>query len=107
MINALALASIKIKQSKQFVGNFNPQVIIQGRSYYYIAALEVEEGQQPMFASLYVHDPSLEEAARKNCLFLPPSATAAERRLLDEMLIQLQEELKDNNPSLSGARKIS
>ena len=107
MNNALALASIKIKQSKQFVGNFNPQVIIQGRSYYYIAALEVEEGQQPMFASLYVHDPSLEEAARKNCLFLPPSATAAERRLLDEMLIQLQEELKDNNPSLSGARKIS
>ena len=60
MNNALAMASIKIQQKRQFFGNFQPQVIIQGRCYYYIAPLQVDEGQQPKFASLYVHDPSLE-----------------------------------------------
>ena len=61
--NALALASIKIKHKNAPHGNYNPQVMIQGKAYYYIGPLEVEQGQDPNFASLYVHDPSLEGVA--------------------------------------------
>ena len=40
--------------------------MIQGKAYYYIGQLEVDEGESPTFASLYVHDPSMEGAQRAN-----------------------------------------
>ena len=58
--NALALASIKVRYKKHDLGNYQPQVRIQGKAYYYIGPLAVEEEDTPKFASLYVHDPDLE-----------------------------------------------
>ena len=75
--NALAMASIKVQYKKQPVGNYKPQVMIQGKAYYYIGPLQVEEGQAPKFASLYVHDPTLKGTARKNNLYLPKDTSRA------------------------------
>ena len=41
--NALALASIKVKYKKQPQVNYKPQVMIQGKAYYYIGPLQVED----------------------------------------------------------------
>ena len=66
--NALCLASLKVKHKNPPTGNFKPQVVIQGKAYYYIGPLEVEEGEDPKFAALYVYDPQLQDAARINNL---------------------------------------
>ena len=94
----MALASIKVQYKRPPHGNFNPQVIIQGKAYYYIGPLEVEEGQAPKFASLYVHDPALEDAARVNNLYLPKGTSHTERQIVEDILLQLQNELSENNP---------
>ena len=83
--NSLALASIEIKYKKPPYEYYNPQLIIQGKAYYYIGPLEVEEGQQPKFASLYVHNPTPEGAARVNNLYLPKDRSTAERRVVEEI----------------------
>ena len=84
--NALALASIKIKHKEQ-QGSYKPQVMIQGKAYYYIGPLEVGETEAPKFAALYVHDPSLQDMARINNLYLPNETPVAERKLCEEILI--------------------
>ena len=43
--NALCMASLKIEHKNPPTGNFKSQVIIQGKAYYYIGLLEVEEGE--------------------------------------------------------------
>ena len=50
--NALCLVSLKVKYKKQPQGSYKPQVMIQGKAYYYIGPLEVGEGETPKFASL-------------------------------------------------------
>ena len=106
MNNALALASIKIQFKKQIHGSYNPQVIIQGKAYYYIAPLEVEAGNSPKYAGLYVHDPSLEGAARTNCLYLPQNTAPSERAILETILLELQNELRENNPYIRDFLQI-
>ena len=86
--NALSLASIKIRYKKQPQGSYKPQVMIQGKAYYYVGPLEVEENEAPKFASLYVHDPALEGAERMNNLYLPQNTSAAERNTCQEILIE-------------------
>ena len=66
--------------------------------YYFIAPLEVEEGGTPKFASLYVHDPTLRDVARKNNLYLPKNTPKKERDICENILIELQNELMQHNP---------
>ena len=92
--NALAMASMKVKYKKQPQGNsYKPSVIIQGKVYYYFAQLEVEEGQVPKFASLYAHDPTLVDTARKNNLYLPKDTPVSARRICESILHDLQKEV--------------
>ena len=91
------MASMKIKCKKMPHGH-TPMVTIQGKVYYFIASLEVEEGGTPQFASLYVHDPTLRDAARKNNLYLPRNTPKKEREICENILIQLQNELMQHNP---------
>ena len=104
--NALAMAIIKVHYKKQPQGNYKPQVIIQGKAYYYIGPLEVEEGQAPKFASLYVHDPALEGVARKNNLYLPKYTSPTERHTVEGLLLELQEELREHNPYIRDFLQI-
>ena len=104
--NALAMASIKIQYKKQPQGNYKPQVMIQGKAYYYIGPLQVEEGQAPKFASLYVQDPTLEGTARKNNLYLAKDTSRAERQICEKLLIELQNELREHNPYIRDFLQI-
>ena len=72
--------------------------MIQGKAYYYIGPLEVGEGQTPKFASLYVHDPSMEGAQRANNLYLPRGTSQNEQRICDSILQDLQQQLQQHNP---------
>ena len=94
--NALAMASMKVKCKKMPHGH-TPMVTIQGKVYYFIAPLEVEEGGTPKLVSLYVHDPTLRDAARKNNLYLPNNTPKKEREICETILIQLQNELMQHN----------
>ena len=62
---ALQMVSLRVRHKKAPHGNFQPQVMIQGRAYYYIAPLETEENA---WSGLYVHDPEQKGAARTNAL---------------------------------------
>ena len=100
------MASIKVNYKKQQQAYYKPQVIIQGKAYYYIGPLQVEEGLAPKFASLYVHDPTLQGAARKNNLYLPKDTPRAERQICEEVLLQLQNELLQHNPYIRDFLQI-
>ena len=47
---------------------------------------------------MYVYDPTLEGAARKNSLYLPKDTPRSERAICEQVLLQLQDELRENNP---------
>ena len=65
-----------------------------------------EEGDEPRFAQLYVHDPTLEDVARKNNVYLPRNTTPEERRIAEGILIELQNELKGCNPYIRNFIQI-
>ena len=68
----LSMACIKVKhKNPRQDSTYNPSVIIQGKVYYYMPPLESEEGKTMKFASVYLHDPALEETDRRNNLYLP------------------------------------
>lgn len=100
------MANTMVQYKKHPQGNYRPQVIIQGKAYYYIGPLQVEEDQAPKFASLYVHHPTLAGVARKNNLYLPRDTSPAERRIREIVLIELQDELKENNPFIKDSLQI-
>ena len=95
--NALAMSSLKVNHKKPPQGTFQPQVAIQGKVYYYIGPLETGVDEQPKFAGLYVYDPEMEGALRKNCLYLPASASNQERLTCEEVSIDIQNELHQYN----------
>ena len=100
------MASMKVKHKKPPTGNYQPQVVIQGKVYYYISALEVEENETPKFAALYVYDPELEGAARRNNLYLPANTPARERQVCEEILIEIQDELHEHNLYVQDFQQI-
>ena len=100
------MASLKVKHTNPPTGNFKPRVVIQGKAYYYIAPLEVEEGEESKFAALYVYDPQLQDAARKNNLYLPCGTPERERRICEELLIELQNELHQHNSYVRDFKQI-
>ena len=104
--NALAFASIIVEHKQVGGEGYNPSVVIQGKVYYFIGPIQADEGQQPKFAQLYVHDPTLENAARKNNLYLPSSTSSEERRIAEDILIELQQEQKDCNPYVRSFMQI-
>ena len=104
--NALSLASLKVRYKSQPQGSYKPQVMIQGKAYYYIGPLQVEEGQAPRFASLYVHDPTMEGAQRANNLYLPRGTSENERRTCESILQDLQQELREHNPYIRDFLQI-
>ena len=97
---------MKVKYKKQPQGSYKPQVMIQGKAYYYIGPLEVGEGETPKFASLYVHDPTMEGAQRANSLYLPRGASENERRICESILQDPQRELREHNPYIRDFLKI-
>ena len=94
--NGLCFSSIKVKE-KRF-NRFTPSIILQGKLYHLMGPLQAAEGETPVFAQLYVHDPALETTQRLANMHLPSNLTRAEREVAPVILLELQEWLKTNNP---------
>ena len=94
--NGLCFSSIKVKE-KRFT-RFTPSVILQGKLYHLMGPLQAEEGETPVFAQLYVHDPALETTQRLANMSLPTNLTRAEKEVVPIILEELQDWLKNNNP---------
>ena len=60
--------------------------------------IEIEEGETPKFASLYVHDPTFQDSAQKNNLYLPKDTPRSEQKICEDVLIERQNELTEHNP---------
>ena len=95
--NALALSSVKVN-IKKFTGGFAPCVVFEGKVHQKIGPLLPEDGEQPKFAPLYVHDPSTEHTTRIKNMSLPDSMNRKEVETMSNMLLKLQQMLKDVNP---------
>ena len=94
--NALCLSSLQANY--QLYRNYNPSVIIQGQVHQYAGPLQAREGETPVFAQLYVQDPSLELTTRFANLTVPANITAQEKSKLRTLLQELQDTLREFNP---------
>merc|ERR1712002_736500 len=94
--NALCLSSLRANY--QIFKNYNPTVIKQGQVHQYSGPLQAREGETPVFAQIYVQDPSLEMTTRFANLTVPASITAQEKSKLRTLLQKLQETLRESNP---------
>ena len=94
--NGLCFSSIKVKE-KRFA-RYTPSIILQGKLYHLIGSLQATEGETPVFAQLYVHDPALETTQRLANMHMPTNLTRAEKEVVPVILVELQEWLKAHNP---------
>ena len=93
------MACVKVKHKRPpSHTNYNPTIIIQGKVYYYMPALESEDGNVTDFASLYIHDPAMQETVRSHNLYLPKNTSASEKRTCESILQDLLRELAECNP---------
>ena len=95
--NALTLSSLQVR-IKRFDNGFTPSVIFEGKVCQRIGPLFPEEGEEPKFAQLYVHDPSTEQTKRVENMNLPTNMTEKDVRITKNILLKLQQMLKDINP---------
>ena len=94
--NGLCLSSLKAEY--KLFRSYNPTVIIQGQVHQYAGPLQAREGETPVFAQLYIQDPSLEITTRFANLTVPAGISAQEKSKLWTLLHRLQDALKDCNP---------
>ena len=94
--NALALSSLAVN-IKKFSGGFAPCVVFEGKVSQRIGPLFPEEGEEPKFAQLDVHDPGTEHTTRIQNINLPNTMTKKEIQTSTHLLLKLQELLKEVN----------
>ena len=102
--NALCLSSLKTNY--QTFRGYNPTVIIQGQVHQYAGPLQARDGENPVYAQLYVQDPSLEMTTRFANLTVPVGITTQEKSKLWSILQMLQDVLKLCNPYIRDFRQI-
>ena len=98
--NAFSLASLYAKE--EIPGRFNPSYKVRGKTYVRIGALMPGEQQErPAFSQIYIYDAEddIERVEmRMGHLNLGPDVPQAERDLLRELFIVLQEKITACNP---------
>ena len=102
--NALCLSSLKTNY--RALTNYNPTVIIQGQVHQYAGPLQARDGETPVFAQLYVQDPSLETTTWFANLTVPSGITEWEKHVLKSILLTLQDALKICNPYVRDFHQI-
>ena len=102
--NGLCLASLRV-QERRFSG-FTPSIVFEGRVYQFLGPLQAEEGEQPRFCQLYVHDPAMETSERIANMQMPGHLTEEQKLAVRPILESLQAELKAINPFVKDFRQI-
>ena len=95
--NALALSSIQVNE-KRFRNGYCPSVIFEGKVTQYWGPMLPDEGQEPRFAQLYIHDPATEHTSRFKNMSIPSSLSQTQITILRKTLEKLQKLFKDVNP---------
>ena len=95
--NALALSSIKVTERK-FKNGYNPSVIFEGKVSQMFGPLQPDDGSEPKFAQLYVHDPATEHTMRIKNMCLPSHLNLKQTGLITNTLKNLQQLMKEINP---------
>ena len=101
--NSCCLSSLKANKRQS---RYAPTVIFQGQAHQFAGPLQARDGERPVFAQLYVLDPSLEFTKRFANLSVPQNITVQEKGELGEILLELQELLKRDNPYIKDYRQI-
>ena len=101
--NAVCITSLKTSERR--VG-FTPSVVFQGRVHHRIGSLLPDAGDNPKFAQLYVFDPTLETTTRFENMVVQTSMSLAQRNMLKEILLNVQNELHENNPFVKDFLQI-
>ena len=104
--NAVCLTSIKVKERK-FKGGFIPCVVFEGKVQFFAGPLQADQGKQPCFAQLYVHDASLETGLRFNNMFIPANMSKPQKSILKKVLAKVQQDLHNNNPFIQDFKQIA
>ena len=94
--NAVCLTSLKNHWLPR--EGWQPSIIFQGRVQTRVGPLQPSDGENPVFAQLYVHDPSMESTSRFNNMVLPNNISIQERTVLQELLQRIQNCLHEVNP---------
>ena len=102
--NGLCLSSLRANE--RMFGNYTPSVIFQGQVHQYAGPLQAREGEIPVFAQLYVLDPSLEITTRFANLTVPANISQREKAVLQSILHTLQDCLKACNPYIRDFQQI-
>ena len=95
--NALALSSIRVNE-KKFSNGYNPSVIFEGKVQQLYGPLLPENGEDPKFAQLYIHDPSTQHTIRVKNMCLPDSLSKQHVDIITKTLQKLQSLIKEVNP---------
>ena len=103
--NALCLTSIKVKV-RHFEHGFNPSVIFEGKATQLVGPLMATDGEQPCFAQLYVHDPTLECGVRFKNMTIPANMSKAKKNVLERVLTKVQNLLHSHNPFVHDFKQI-
>ena len=95
--SAFALASFK--SNKEIVQEgYNPSYIIQGTPYMHFGSLQAPSDTQPRFAQIYLYDPAnigddTRVEIRMNHMRLPASMSIVEKRVLKDLVAQIEENI--------------
>ena len=82
--NALALSSLQV-QVRSFAGGYTPCIVFEGKVCQRIGPLLPDEGNDPKFAQLYVHDPATEKTVRIRNMNLPQSLNKKEIEMMENV----------------------
>ena len=102
--NAVCLTSLKNHWQPR--AGWQPSIIFQGRVQTRVGPLQPSDGENPVFAQLYVHDPSMESTSRFNNMVLPNNISIQERTVLQALLQRIQDCLHKVNPFIQDFKQI-
>ena len=103
--SALALSSLTAQEvpPPRGTGAYTPCIVVQGRLYQRLGAVQAHPDQIPTFAQIYVSDPQAEDpdreaAVRLGHVRLPAATSGAVQLHLLDLLRNLQGMLRQQNP---------
>ena len=102
--NAVCLSSLQVTERNPM--GFNPSVVFQGKVHHRAGALLPLEGEQPVYGQLYVYDSALESTIRYQNLRIPSTTTASQKRVLKQVLQEVQNVIHENNPYVKDFKQI-
>ena len=102
--NAVCLSSLQVKE-KNFQG-FSPSIVFQGKHHIRTGALLPAQGEDPVYAQLYVYDAALESTQRFENMRIPSTTSNAQKAVLRQVLQTVQAVIHEHNPYVKDFKQI-